>query len=124
MDLEDPVENLSSTFSNDINFTFSGNTTVDAEQVTERGFVCMLDGGEPFDCTDDTSESFTSSEEFLNLDPGTHTFTVAAFVVVNGQQPPIFDLTPETFTWTIVPIVVDTTIDSAIDGFGRSCRKS
>ncbi len=86
--------------------------------VTERGFVCMLDGGEPFDCTDDTSESFTSSEEFLDLAPGIHTFTVAAFVVVNGQ-PPIFDPTPETFTWTIVPIVVDTTIDSATDGFGN-----
>ena len=28
----------------------------------------------------------------------------------------IFDTTPETFTWTIVPIVVETSIDSAIDG--------
>ena len=28
----------------------------------------------------------------------------------------IFDLTPETFTWTIEPIVVNTSIDSAIDG--------
>ena len=45
---EDPVANLSSTISNDINFTFSGHTTVDAEQVTERGFVCKLDGGETF----------------------------------------------------------------------------
>ncbi|HEX6294590.1 MAG TPA: hypothetical protein VFZ46_05495 [Nitrososphaeraceae archaeon] len=78
-----PVENLSSTFSNDINFTFSGTTNVDDELVTERGFVCMLDGGEPFDCTDDTSESFTSSEAFSDLPPGTHTFTVAAFIVVN-----------------------------------------
>ena len=69
-----------------LNFTFSGNTTVDDEQVTERGFVCALDGGELFDCTDDTSESFTSSEEFLNLDPGTYTFEVAAFVVVDEQQ--------------------------------------
>ena len=29
---------------------------------------------------------------------------------------PIFNPTPETFTWTIVPIVVETSIDSAIDG--------
>ena len=109
----DPVENLSSTTSNDIDFTFSGTTNADDEQVTERGFVCMLDDGEPIDCTDDTSESFTSSEEFNNLSPGTHTFIVAAFVVVNEQT--IVDLTPVTFTWTIVPIIVDTTLD-AIDG--------
>ena len=38
-------------------------------------------------------------------------FQVVAFVVVNGQQ--IFDLTPETFAWTIVPIVVETILDSA-----------
>ena len=116
MDLKILSKILSSTFSNDINFTFSGNTTVDDEQVTERGFVCALDGGELFDCTDDTSESFTSSEEFLNLHPGTYTFEVAAFVVVDEQQT-IFDLTPVTFTWTIVPIVVETTLDSATDGF-------
>src|SRR5215203_4676815 len=109
----DPVENLSSTTSNDIDFTFSGTTNADDEQVTERGFVCVLDNGEPIDCTDDTSESFTSSEEFINLSPGTHTFIVAAFVVVNEQT--IVDLTPVTFTWTIVPIIVDTTLD-AIDG--------
>src|SRR5687768_3703391 len=109
----DPVENLSSTTSNDIEFEFSGTTNADDEQVIERGFVCVLDG-ETIDCTDDTSESFTSSEAFFNLSPGSHTFTVAAFVVVNEQ--PIFDQTPETFTWTIVPIVVETTIDSAIDG--------
>ena len=52
--------------------------------------------------------NFTSSEDYSDLDPGNHTFTVAAFVVVNGKQRPIFDLTPETFTWTIEPIVVNT----------------
>src|SRR5687768_9532569 len=110
----DPVANLSSTTSNDINFTFSGATN--APQFIDRGFVCVLDGGETFDCTDDMGESFTSSEAFFNLPPGVHTFTVRAFVVVNEQ--PIFDPTPETFTWTIVPIVVETSIDSAIDGNG------
>src|SRR5918995_4422082 len=110
---DDPVANLSSTTSNDIEFTFSGATNADDEQVTERGFVCVLDG-ETIDCTDDTGESFTSSEEFLNLPPGVHTFTVSAFVVVNEET--IFDPTPVTFIWTIVPIVVETTIDSAIDG--------
>ncbi|HET9806809.1 MAG TPA: hypothetical protein VFP49_07860, partial [Nitrososphaeraceae archaeon] len=73
-----PVANLSSTTSNDITFEFSG--TTNAEGVTERGFICELDGEVIEDCTDDTSESFTSSEEFNNLSPGTHTFTVAAFV--------------------------------------------
>ncbi|MGH9981207.1 MAG: hypothetical protein ACRD6U_06615, partial [Nitrososphaeraceae archaeon] len=112
---EDPVANLSSTTtSNDINFTFSGHVTPEDTNDTSRGFVCELDDGETFDCTDDTGESFTSSEAFFNLPPGVHTFTVRAFVVVNEQ--PIFDPTPETFTWTIVPIVVETSIDSAIDG--------
>ena len=32
------------------------------------------------------------------------------------MEQPIFDQTPETFTWTIEPIVVNTSIDSAIDG--------
>ena len=114
---EDPVENLSSTTSNDINFTFSGHVTPEGtDSYISRGFVCVLDDGETFECTDDTGELFTSSEEFLNLPPGVHTFTVSAFVVVNEQ--PIFDPTPETFTWTIVPIVVETSIDSAIDGNG------
>ena len=70
--------------------------------MTERGFECELDG-EVIACTDDTSESFTSSEEFNNLPEGTHTFTVRAFVVIfDGETPTtIEDQTPETFTWTI-----------------------
>ena len=59
--------------------------------------------------------NFTGSQFYSGLLPGVHTFTVAAFVDVNGQ-PQIVDQTPETFTWTIIPIVVDTSIDSAIDG--------
>ena len=112
---EDPVANLSSTTSNDINFTFSGHVTPEDTDDTSRGFVCELDDGETFECTDDMGELFTSSEEFLNLPPGTHTFTVRAFVEVSEGEI-IFDPTPETFTWTIVPIVVETSIDSAIDG--------
>ena len=42
---------------------------------------------------------FTGTEEFINLDPGEHTFTVRAFIVVNGVQ--IFDLSPASITWTI-----------------------
>ena len=70
--------------------------------MTERGFECELDG-EVIACTDDTSESFTSSEEFNNLPEGTHTFTVRAFVVIfDGETPTtIEDQTPESFTWTI-----------------------
>jgi len=95
----DPVANLSSTTSNDINFTFSGHVTPEGTDDISRGFVCVLDG-ETFDCTDDTGESFTSSEEFLNLPPGTHSFTVRAFVQVS-EEVRIEDQTPETFTWTI-----------------------
>ena len=29
---------------------------------------------------------FTSSEDYSDLDPGNHTFTVVAFVVVNGNN--------------------------------------
>ena len=100
MEMKNPVENLSSTTSNDIEFEFSG--TTNAQVVTERGFECELDG-EVIACTDDTSESFTSSEEFNNLPEGTHTFTVRAFVVIfDGETPTtIEDQTPESFTWTI-----------------------
>ena len=88
------------TTSNDITFEFSGITNDD--DVIERGFICELDG-EVIDCTDDTTEFFTSSEEFNNLPDGTHTFTVTAFVVIfDGETPTtIEDQTPETFTWTI-----------------------
>ncbi|MCC2647407.1 MAG: hypothetical protein K0R16_210, partial [Nitrososphaeraceae archaeon] len=84
---DEPVANLSSTTSNDINFTFSGHVTPEETDDIERGFVCVLDG-EPIDCTDDTSESFTSTEAFFNLSTGSHIFTVTAFVdVIPHQQP-------------------------------------
>ena len=44
----DPVENLSSTTSNDIEFEFSGATNV-APQFIDRGFECELDDGETFE---------------------------------------------------------------------------
>ena len=96
----DQVDNFGSTTSNDITFEFSGTTNDD--DVIERGFICELDE-EVIECTDDTSEFFTSSEEFNNLPEGTHTFTVTAFVVIfDGETPTtIEDQTPETFTWTI-----------------------
>ena len=47
----DPVANLSSTTSNDINFTFSGHVTPEGTDDISRGFVCVLDDGETFDCT-------------------------------------------------------------------------
>ena len=63
--------------------TFSGATNApEGTNLIDRGFVCELDGGETFECTDDMGEFFTSSEEFLNLPPGVHTFTVRAFVQV------------------------------------------
>jgi hypothetical protein len=64
---EDPVANLSSTTSNDINFTFSGHVTPEGTDDISRGFVCVLDDGETFECTDDMGELFTSSEAFFNL---------------------------------------------------------
>ena len=112
---EDPVENLSSTTSNDINFTFSGQVTPEGTDVDSQGFLCKLDDQPEFvPCDGPTTIDFTGSQFYPDLPPGVHNFTVVAFVVVNEQ--PIFDETPETFTWTIVPIVVNTSIDSAIDG--------
>src|SRR5215203_3092042 len=101
---EDPVENLSSTTSNDIEFEFSGQITPEGTEVDSQGFQCRLDEQPNFvPCNGPTTNDFT----------GSHTFEVRAFVVVNEQT--IVDLTPVTFIWTIVPIVVDTTLD-AIDG--------
>ena len=110
---EDPVANLSSTTSNDIEFEFSGATN--AAQLIDRGFVCELDDGETFECTDDMGELFTSSEEFLNL-PSWYSYIYSKSLCRSIGRRRIFDPTPETFTWTIVPIVVETSIDSAIDG--------
>ena len=111
---EDPVENLSSTTSNDINFTFSGQVTPEDTEVDSQGFLCKLDDQEFVPCDGPTTINFTGSQFYSGLPLGDHTFSVVAFVVVNEQ--PIFDQTPETFTWTIEPIVVNTSIDSAIDG--------
>ena len=111
---EDPVENLSSTTSNDINFTFSGQITPEDTEVDSQGFLCKLDDQEFVPCDGPTTINFTGSQFYSGLPLGNHTFSVVAFVVVNEQ--PIFDQTPETFTWTIEPIVVNTSIDSAIDG--------
>ena len=83
--------------------------------VDSQGFLCKLDDQPEFvPCDGPTTIDFTGSQFYPDLPPGVHNFTVVAFVVVNEQ--PIFDETPETFTWTIVPIVVNTSIDSAIDG--------
>ena len=112
---DDPVENLSSTTSTDINFTFSGQITPEDTEVLNQGFYCMLDDQPVVPCDGPKTINFTGSQFYSGLFPGVHTFTVAAFVDVNGQ-PQIVDQTPETFTWTMVPIVVDTSIDSAIDG--------
>ena len=60
---------------------------------------------------------FTGIHQELNLDPGTYTFEVTAFIVI-GEGPRIFDLSPESITWTIEePIVVETTLE-AFDGTG------
>ena len=108
----DSVENLSSTTSNDIEFKFSGQVTPEGTEVDSQGFQCRLDEQPNFvPCNGPTTIDFTGSQLYTDLSPGVHTFQVVAFVVVNGQQ--IFDLTPETFTWTIVPIVVETILDSA-----------
>ena len=38
MEMRDPVENLSSTTSNDINFTFSGQVTPEVPKLIVKGF--------------------------------------------------------------------------------------
>ena len=99
---DDTITNEDSTTSNDIEFTFSGSATnVDDEDIDDRGFVCELDEEPVDDCGEPVTgvNPFTGTEEFNNLDPGEHTFTVVAFVIVNGL--PILDLTPASITWTI-----------------------
>ena len=53
----DPVANEGSTTSNDINFTFSGQTNANPEDVDRYGFECYLDGGPSPDC-DNRSNDF------------------------------------------------------------------
>ena len=105
-----------STTSNDINFTFSGQITPEGTEVDSQGFECRLVDEQPnfVPCNGPTTIDFTGSQLYTDLSPGVHTFEVRAFVFVNEQK--IVDLTPETFTWTILPIVVDTTLDTSIDG--------
>ena len=114
---DDTVTNQSSTTSDDIEFTFSGMTNADPDQIDGQGFVCQLDGEPVGDPIDDPCGSpltnFTGSEEFMNLPPGEHTFEVRAFIVINGEQ--IITSEPASITWTIEDIEVNITLD-AIDG--------
>ena len=100
-----------------LNFTFSGMTNADPDQIDGQGFVCQLDGEPVGDPIDDPCGSpltnFTGSEEFMNLPPGEHTFEVRAFIVINGEQ--IITSEPASITWTIEGIEVNITLD-AIDG--------
>src|SRR5918994_782906 len=92
---DDPVANLSSTTSNDINFTFSGHVTPEGTEVDSQGFQCRLDEQPNFvPCNGPTTIDFTGSQLYTDLSPGDHTFEVSAFVVVNEET--IFDPTPVT----------------------------
>lgn len=68
--------------------------------------VCWLDS--------QASENCSSPKTFSNLSPGQHTFTVA-YVDVNNDQ--VFDETPATRTFTVVPPPPDTTAPTvSLDG--------
>ena len=107
---DDTITDEDSTTSNDIEFTFTGMTN-SPDELTERGFECTLveePGGDPILISDNCGSPvtgvnpFTGSEEFT-LPPGTYTFEVAAFIVINGEEieRTIRDLDPESITWTI-----------------------
>ena len=100
----DPVGNESSTTtSTSITFRFTAENNT-----TNAGFLCSLDDI----IIDDCSEGFIT---YPDLEIGEeHTFQVSAYIPDGGEGE--IDTTPATWVWTIVPIVVETTIDSAIDG--------
>ena len=118
---DNPIMTGDSTFSNEIVFTFSGNTTAPDEIIDYKRFECTLveePGGIPIPFEDeDCDETFTVEEPFTgdleqNLLPGTYTFNVTA--VVNYGEEEHFG-NPEAITWTIKdeePIVVETTLEA------------
>jgi len=77
------LANSSSTLFTSIGFKFSG-----ADNVAVMGFDCSLDGSAPSSCPDGTLG-------YDELNPGNHTFQVAAKDAAGNV-----DRTPSTFTWT------------------------
>ena len=57
--------------------------------IDDQGFVCTLDEEPVDDCGEPVTgvNPFTGTEEFMNLDPGEHTFTVTAFIVIGDGEP-------------------------------------
>ena len=72
-------------------------------KLIERGFICEVRWCRILYLVMILDCPLLVVKTLTDLDPGTHTFTVAAFVdVFNGETTVrIIDLTPETFTWTI-----------------------
>lgn len=66
-------------------------------------FACMLDGGAPTPCT--------SPQDYGNLAPGNHTFTVTATSLAGVSDP-----TPAGYAWTVDTLAPQTTITSAPSG--------
>ncbi|MGE3859130.1 MAG: YncE family protein, partial [Nitrososphaeraceae archaeon] len=104
-----PIFNGSQTTSTSIEFNFSAlhNGTVTDEV---DGFECKLDNGNFTDCSSPTL--------YQNLLLGNHEFNVRSFIFEDETR--VYDPTPARWIWEIVPedIIVNTTIDDAVDGNG------
>jgi hypothetical protein len=109
------------TNSKNITFGYSGTITPDDIEVEALGFECRLDQ-EIFTPCNDSLFNFTASKQYTNLSEGEHNFTVIAFIDIAVGEfgvERIYDESPATFTWTIIP-ELDTIIESAEDGNGIS----
>ena len=109
------VANGSSTTSNDMHFTFSGQTNATTEDVDTYGFECYIDGGPSPVCATATDETlFFGNKSYFDLAPGPHHVIIRAFVDIGNQR--YYDLDPPRFDWTIIEEPLDTIITSAEDG--------
>ncbi len=85
----------------DASFTFTG--TDEFSVASALTFECQLDGTGFTACTASTSQSY------LGLTPGSHTFDVRAVDAAGN-----LDATPASFTWTIAPLAVGGTVSGLV----------
>ena len=105
---DNPVQSGGSTLSTSI--TFNVQATAGTNPIA--GFQCSLDNNAFSSCGTATNNAGTIT--FNNLEAGPHTVKIVAVDSQNNV-----DLTPATFSWTIVQPPSNTTITSAVDGNGN-----
>lgn len=106
-----PVMSGGATNSSTMTFGFSGTDDIGGSGM--NGFVCDLDGGGYSLCG---ASGGVGTITYTSLSIGPHAFSVKARDVAGN-----FDLSPDTWSWTVTDgVPPDTTISSAVDGLAAS----